>query len=100
MEISISFEKFLRYIEEVEGFEIDRNGERIQIRYHPLNPEALNHFDDKNNITIILNGVVKGDLLIIDEMSIREFDKIYEVDREYMEHFLTPWLEAIDHSMD
>ena len=92
-------EKFVKYAEEVEGFEIEVDGESVQIRFHPLNPEALNHFDDKNNVVIVIEGSLKEGELVIEHMYIREFDKEFIVDKEYMEHFLGPWIEAIEHSI-
>ncbi len=100
LEIKIDFVKFTKYAEEVEGFEIDVIEDKVEIRFHPLNPDALNHFDDKANVTIIIEGKLREGILVIEKMYIREFNEVYDVDREYMEHFLGPWLEAIDHSID
>lgn len=100
MELSISFRKFLKYSEVTESYSLRVDGENVIVTFTPSSPDALSHFEDKENITIVLEAKLDGEILKFYKMTIFEYNRPIEVDREYMENFLKPWLEAIEHSVE
>ena len=98
--LSISFRKFLKYAELTESYRVKVEETKVTVTFTPSNPDAISHFDDKENITIILEGEIDGENLVFQKMTIFEYNKPIEVDNEYMERFLGPWLEAIEHSVN
>ena len=98
--LSVSYKKFLRYAELTESYSIKVEETKVTVTFAPSDPDALSHFDDKESIIIVLEGKLDGDLLKFRKMTIFEYNKPIEVDSEYMERFLEPWLEAIEYSID
>jgi len=99
MVLSISYIKFKKYADLTGSFSITEKGNSVEIIFKPSNPDALDFFTDKSNVTIRIYGKIINEELVITRMILKEFDDEIEIDEEYMKNFLKPWLEAINDSI-